>query len=300
MRTGEALERGLGPEERRRLTEGLLRLLKEQAERYTGGGSSSIPVETARELMDSICFCLGLGEDGSGAGVLLDRGIEVSFREGLGRIEKKLAWGQKLWSAVRDHMPQVESRSMEDTIRSIGVFWRRYDPRLFAHQIPCDIDYQLAIPVPESRRGVDYVNAYLTRLAVENQFLNRFSGAAEKVLLKCWCPGYRELLVNLFEPVFAVALGLVLLGREPGPLTLGKEDLGELAELFRDGSRRGLDDLLCGAADRLAVRLEFNGRESREYLRACAAELTPRIATARDVGGLEGIFPPVDGARPGR
>ena len=189
---------------------------------------------------------------------------------------------------------------MEDTIRSIGVFWRRYDPRLFANQIPCDIDYQLAIPVPESRRGVDYVNAYLTRLAVENQFLNRFSGVAEKVLLERWCPGYRELLVNLFEPVFAVALGLELLGREPGPLTLGKEDLEELGELFRDGSRRGLDDLLCGAADRLAVRLEFNGRESREYLRACAAELTPRIATARDVGGLEGIFTPVDGARPGR
>ena len=49
MRNGEALKNTGGPAPG---TEKLLRLLKRQAERYTGGDSTSIPVETARELLE--------------------------------------------------------------------------------------------------------------------------------------------------------------------------------------------------------------------------------------------------------
>lgn len=287
MRKNEALQNtgALDPG-----AEKLLRLMKRQAERYTGGDSSSIPLETARELLESICFCLGVEADGD----LPGGDLEAAFREGLERIEKKLAWGRALWAAVRDHMPPVESRSMEDTVESIGTFWERYDYRLFAHLVPCDIDYQLSIPVSEQLRGVDYVNAYLTRLAVENQFLLRFSGKREDVILRRYCPDYRGLLVNLFEPVFAVVLGLELLGRDPEGLALTREDLEALDGLFRNLPRRGLENLLEQGTRRLAARLALNGRESRDYLRTCGRALAPRIAAARDVGGMEGIFLPLE------
>ena len=287
MRNGEALKNTGGPAPG---TEKLLRLLKRQAERYTGGDSTSIPVETARELLKSVCYCLGLGPDGD----LPGGDLEAAFQAGLERIEKKLVWGRGLWEAVRDHMPPVESRSMEDTVSSIGTFWRRYDYRLFAHLIPCDIDYQLAIPVPEERKGVDYINAYLTRLAVENRFLLRFSARREAALLGRWCPDYKDLLVNLFEPVFAGALGLTLLGRDPEKLLLSAAELEDLKTLFRDLPRRRLEELLKRGSDRLTDRLELNGAESRDYLRACGRALAPRIIAARDAGGMEGIFPTED------
>lgn len=278
LKNTEALDRG---------AEELLRLLKGQTERYTGGDSTSIPVETARELLESICYCLGMGPGGD----LPEVDLEVAFREGQKRIERKLVWGRGLWEAVRDHMPQVESRSMKDTVNSIGTFWHRYDHRLFAHLIPCDIDYQLAIPVPEERKGVDYINAYLTRLAVENRFLLRFSGQREAALLERYCPGYQDLLVNLFEPVFAGALGLALLDQDPSELILSGEKLEGLKALFRDLPPRGLEELLARGADRLSDRLELDGAESRDYLRSCGRALAPRIAAARDMGGMEGIFP---------
>ena len=287
MRNGEALKHTGGPAPG---TEKWLRLLKRQAERYTGGDSTSIPVETARELLESILYCLGAeGEED-----LPEGDLEGAFQAGLERIEKKLAWGRGLWEAVRSHMPPVESRSMEDTVSSIGTFWRRYDYRLFAHLVPCDIDYQLAVPVPEELKGVDYINAYLTRLAVENRFLLRFSGQREAALLGRWCPGYRELLVNLFEPVFAGALGLTLLGRDPEKLVLSARELEELKARFQNLPRRRMEELLKRGADRLSGQLQLDGAESRDYLRTCAYALAPRIIAARDVGGMEGIFPTED------
>ena len=284
MRNGEALNRtgGQAPG-----AEKLLRLLKRQAERYTGGDSTSIPVETARELLESVCFCLETGPDGA----LPEGDLEAAFQAGLDRVEGKIAWGRALWEAVKDHMPPVESRSMDDTVAGISTFWARYDYRLFAHLIPCDIDYQLAIPVSEQLRGVDYVNAYLTHLWVENHFLRCFSGQREKALLEGYCTDYRTLLVNLFEPVFAAALGLELLGRDPAELNRTPADREELTALFRELPRRRMEELLEQGADRLAQRLELAGQKSREYLRECGRSLTPRIAAARDVGGMEGVFP---------
>ena len=90
---------------------------------------------------------------------------------------------------------------MRDTLRSIGGFWRRYDPRFFAQEIPCGTDYQLALPVPPEQQGVDYVVTYLAHLAVENRFLQRYP---RKVLCPVWevyCPHYRQEVLNLFEPV---------------------------------------------------------------------------------------------------
>ena len=287
MRNGEALKNTGGPAPG---TEKLLRLLKRQAERYTGGDSTSIPVETARELLESVCFCLETGPDGA----LPEGDLEAAFQAGLDRVEGKIAWGRALWEAVKDHMPPVESRSMDDTVAGIGTFWARYDYRLFAHLVPCDIDYQLAIPVPEERKGVDYINAYLTRLAVENRFLLRFSAQREAELLGRWCPDYKDLLVNLFEPVFAGALGLTLLDREPEKLLLSVKELEELKTLFRDLPRRALEELLERGADRLTDRLDLDGAESRDYLRACGRTLAPRIIAARDAGGMEGIFPTGD------
>ena len=108
----------------------LLSLLAWQARLFTAGDSTSLPEETARSLLESV------------------------------------EYGKRLWLAACERLPPVENRSMQDTLRGIGTFFRRYDVRFFAHEIPCDIDYQLAIPVEPEQKGVDYVNRYLERLTL--------------------------------------------------------------------------------------------------------------------------------------
>jgi hypothetical protein len=73
--------------------------------------------------------------------------------------------------------------------------------------VPCDIDYQLCRPVPEDLLGVEYVNEYLRRVVLENDFLRRFPKEPVIKLLENYCPDYRGLLINLYEPVATNALG---------------------------------------------------------------------------------------------
>ena len=90
---------------------------------------------------------------------------------------------------------------MLDTLKSIGRSFDLYDPVLSAHVVPCDIDYQLALPVPDSLLGIDYVHEYLRRLSIENSLLVRIESETLTSLLDSWMPDWRDLVANLYEPV---------------------------------------------------------------------------------------------------
>lgn len=125
--------------------------------------------------------------------------------------------------------PQIENRSLTDTLAGIGAFWRRYDRRFFAHEVPGDIDYQLCLPAPERLLGVDYLISWLSRLLAESRFLNCFDRRAVVRVLEGSCPDYRGLHINLFEPVAVNALGRTLLGLDPLDLALPSEGRARLA-----------------------------------------------------------------------
>ena len=104
-----------------------------------------------------------------------------------------------LWRSLAA-APLPENRSLHDTLRSIGKGFRRYDTRFFPQRFPCDIDYQLALPVPESLLGIDYVNRYLTHLTAESILLSALPRQEVRAALERSCPDWRGLLINLYAP----------------------------------------------------------------------------------------------------
>lgn len=165
----DRLEVPLTPSECREVQEKLLELLSCQVRWYTMGESASVPAELAQRLLDSICCCLGISSRHPDERWkrLLNCDVTAAYQSGLSCIEKKTRLGERLWQAVCANLPPVENTSMLDTLKSIGTFWRKYDSAFFAHEIPCDIDYQLAIPVPGSFQGIDYVDQYLENFFVK-------------------------------------------------------------------------------------------------------------------------------------
>ena len=290
-RAGPAPELPLTPEECLAFQAELWKLLEGQTARYTIGESTSVPVETAQELLESLCFTLRVDETDTARIRLLlqEKDLDQAYRRGFQLMDTKVRQGQLLWQAVCENLPDIENRSLHDTLRSIGTFWQRYDRRYFAHQIPCDIDYQLCRPVPESLRGVDYVMEYLRRLWLENGFLRRFDPRLAVRLLNRYCPGYRELLINLFEPVAVNALGLVLLGVDPRGLDITEGDRERLSLLLEPLPRSRAEILLLDASTRLCAALSMDGA-ARQYLGDLAKSLFPRIAAAMDAGALDGVF----------
>lgn len=77
-----------------------------------------------------------------------------------------------------------------------------YDTFFAAYEVPVNIDYPLHNPVSEKLRGLDYVEEWLAILLEEAQFLERFDVAALEAYLDSWCPDYRGLLINLYEPIY--------------------------------------------------------------------------------------------------
>lgn len=189
---------------------------------------SSLPGWALAERSLSVGYVLGtvgsgvgldaraVGVDGDPVGTAYDEpgfGFDLepsslarAFDEGVARIRAQAAEARALCERVRSAMPRPTSRAMRDTLGSIEMSFDRYDPVLAAHAVPCDIDYQLALPVPDGMLGVDYVHEYLRRLALENDLLARCDPDARTRLLDAWMPDWRGLVANLYEPVALAAL----------------------------------------------------------------------------------------------
>lgn len=275
----------LSPEDALRAQEALWHLLRRQARLYAPD-SSSLPVETAAALAESILLTLGADRDPT---VLLSHDVEVRFRQGQRRLQQKLAVSRQLCRAACLTCPQIENRSLSDTLNSLSRFPDRYDHRFFAQVIPADIDYQLSQPVPEILRGVDYVNEWLRRLCLENDFLNRFELTLVCSLLERSCPDYRGLLINLYEPVAVNALGLALLGDDPCPLSVSPPRRKRLEVLLSQCSAADFDAILTNGAAALAAALDCPPPLSR-YLERTALALRPRLQAALSAGTTEHIF----------
>ena len=151
---------------------------------------SSLPAWEVVERLASVEYVL---DEECGLAAQFDRGVE--------RIRHKAEQARVLWSQVHSSVPRPTSRSMLDTLKSIGRSFDLYDPILSAHVVPCDIDYQLALPVPDSLLGIDYVHEYLRRLSIENSLLVRVESEALTFLLDSWMPDWRDLVANLYESV---------------------------------------------------------------------------------------------------
>ena len=210
-----------------------------------------------------------------------DCGLAAQFDRGVERIKHKAEQARALWGQVHASVPRPTSRSMLDTLKSIGRSFDLYDPVLSAHVVPCDIDYQLALPVPDSLLGIDYVHEYLRRLSIENSLLVCIEPEALTSLLDSWMPDWRDLVANLYEPVAYALLKSALMANAADvvcPDGSSRQDGIDLAASVSNArpnarfSRASILQAVADVADRLALDVDARSylfdfaRENRIYL----------------------------------
>ena len=278
----------LSPEDSLRAQEALWKLLKRQARLYAPD-STSLPVETAAALAESILLTLGADRNPA---VLLSADLHAAFHQRQRRLSQKLTLSQYLLQTALASRPQIENRSLSDTLNSLKNFSKRWDLRFFVQEIPCDIDYQLSQPVSEALRGVDYVNEWLRRLCLEQAFLKCFDSVLIQAVLEQSCPDYRNLLINLYEPVAVNALGLAILGDDPRTLSIPASRRQMLENCLAGLSREALTDTLSAGAANLCSALELQPALLR-YTQATAQNLLPRLCAALQGGTTAHLFLPL-------
>ena len=269
----------------------LWELLRLQTERYTSGQSTSVRTDTAQMLLRSICFSLEQLRQAQPERDLLRETPDVLLREGAEVVRRQTARTQLQYRRACRCLYQEESLSLRDTLWGIGAFFHNYDPQFFAAEVPCDIDYQLAHPVPDGLVGVAWLRDYLNRLLIEDTVLRRFPPDSVRRVLAASCPDHQELLVNLYEPAAAAALGVTM--TEGDLFELDITEVGQAALTARlapmTASTRRL--ALERVGETLARRLELPAGAAA-YLRETALALAPRVeAVLASGGGWQAIFP---------
>ncbi len=293
---GFSLPGTLSDEEQAALQARLWRLLTKRTERYAAGDSTSMPMETAQELLLSICFTLEAHLKATGATqkLLVTEDLNALFEGGLKAIEAQTVKSKRLWQAACLSAPELENTAYQDTLRSIGGFWRRYDYYFFAHQIPCDIDYPLCQPVPESCGGAEYLSEYLRRILIENGILRLFERELVVRLLQLCYPDYKGMLINLCEPVIINAVGLALIGGAPLSLQISAADCARLAGLFGSLTKAKTYAALTDAARHFCRAANITDPFAREYVTRTVTDAYPLIAAALPAGNLSRVFLSLD------
>lgn len=184
-----------------RASESFARLMAHVAGLYCAGGSSSVSAFEAHELAMSVAFALGIADaTPEEAAIVLDVDDPVAlWHEGVRALQRRTDAALALWRDVVATMPPIRNVALRDTLASLGELRRRYDVHFAAHEVPCDIDYQLSEPVDPGLLGIDYVEAYLARLLVEARWIARFDVERCVAVLERACPDYRGLHVNLCD-----------------------------------------------------------------------------------------------------
>ena len=250
-------------------------------------GDSSIRSEQAEALLQSLCYVVSLAlepmDAGDAAKALAATPVHALYREGLKRLDRRVARARKTYARAMETALPLDNLAYRDTLTSIGGFFSAYRPDLFAHDIPCMIDYPLFWEV--TGLGASFIEAYLAQWTRENDFLAAFEPSRVISLLNAHFIDAREQVVNLFEPVAVNALARTLLGEEPLPLTVAPEDAASVKAIAGEAGEEAFAARLNTAADALRAA---TGSDAL-LLRAAARELSARV-TLLPPSGMGGVF----------
>ncbi|MDO4798252.1 MAG: DUF6179 domain-containing protein [Coriobacteriales bacterium] len=176
-------------------------LMRHVANLYCMGDCSTLSAGEAAELAASVAYVLGIDEASANqAARVLDVDDPIRlWHDALRVLDARVDGALDLWQRVIATMPPLHNVSLRDTLVSLGDLRRCYDTRFAAHEVPCDIDYQLSSPIDPHLKGIDYIEAWLEQLMAETRWIVQFTTPSCERVLERACPDYRGLHVNLYD-----------------------------------------------------------------------------------------------------
>ena len=258
------------------ITEALYSLLSAQCKSFTGGQSSSLSAETVEALLSSICFSLSCFTRKYGQNALVEIPLEKALEGARDILKKRIQLCKTLYLTLLRLPFQPDNVSYRDTVNGMENFFKKYDYYFFADQIPCDIDYQLCLPVSENLWGVEFLTEYIKRLICEGRFCGAFQRYEITALLANFGSRNDELLINVFTPVLSNALGRVLLGNDISTLEVTPDGIEKLFSMFAGLKYEEALPIVDKASKLLCSRVGFSGYNA-EYVTESARTLIPRI-----------------------
>ena len=260
-------------------------LLRGQVESYNKhyhkGNNTSVSVELARELMDSIRYTLPYGTGTDAKAALLS---------GQAVLQGLLEAAKRKWLLVQGTMADVDSDFFRESVLSLGMWLESYDYLHFAARTPELPDYPLLKnpePLPE---GIGGAQALLQCFWYENQILCALENAPVQELLQRAVPDFYGVPVNLCEQPMFNAAGRAMLELKPLELEINDEQRRILLRKLRSISGEERKLLVTLSMEAVCAALALPDAGAACYARSAADHLLPRLEAALIGGSLEYVF----------
>ena len=271
----------LSPEEQQRVMNQVYLLMGKQVQSYHKhrhiGNNSSVPVELAQELMESIEYTIGLV-----GGVYAHRNIGEALLLGQEILESRLNKAKSMLELVNGTAPQWQTECRWEALRYLRHYLEQYDHLHLAHKGPDDLFYPILISPPEGIRGIDSCIFYLNILWIENQIM---AGVPEDSLEQFW-DRLPAASLNQCEHLLINGIGKALLRTGIDPLVFETEEHMQLIVALMSATEEGLR----AAAKLLCQWLNLKDENARIYVEAVVPQLTMWIGDNICGGNIENIF----------
>ena len=271
----------LSPEEQQRVMNQMYLLMGKQVQSYHKhrhmGNNSSVSVELAQELMESIEYTIGLV-----GGVYAHRNIEEALVLGQEILESRLSKAKSMLELVSGTAPQWQTECRWEALRYLRHYLEQYDHLHLAHKGPDELFYPILISPPEGIQGIDSCLFYLNILWIENQIM---AGVPDDALEQFW-DRLPAATLNQCEHLLINGIGKVLLRTGIDPLIFGTEEYMQIIVAMMSATEEKLRD----AAKLLCQWLSLKDENAYMYVEAVVPQLTMWIGDNIRGGNLENIF----------
>ena len=271
----------LSPEEQQRIMEQMYLLMGKQVQSYHKhrhmGNNSSVPVELAQEMMESIEYTIGLV-----GGVYAHRNIGEALLLGQEILENRLSKAKSMLELVNGTAPQWQSECRWEALHYLRHYLEQYDHLHLAHKGPDDLFYPILISPPEGIQGIDSCLFYLNILWIENQIM---AGVPDDALEQFW-DRLPAATLNQCEHLLINGIGKALLRTGIDPLIFETEEHMQIIVAIM----RATEEKLRDSAKLLCQWLNLKDENACRYVEAVVPQLTMWIGDNIRGGNLENIF----------
>ncbi|MGN0467120.1 MAG: DUF6179 domain-containing protein [Acutalibacteraceae bacterium] len=284
----------LSADEMSRISKELFSLLCDICYSIAQKGTSSVKVETAEDISNSIMYCISVRlkqcrTADEAVKLIKESKIETLYYDGLNEISAMLSRARAKYTILKKNLLKTENEYFKETVgEGLKTFFALYDSKTAAHKSVILFDYPLYNYLP-ALCGAEYVCVRIENLLYENNFCVKFD--SEKIH-KLLCAlktddvqedindaefDYIKIPVNIYSYVLAAALGLVLCQKDPFLLDLQSHDVSMLEHTFRKKSYEQVLALLNEAADKLFCCLALD-EKTKKYVTQSVRQLSNEIA----------------------
>lgn len=192
--------------------------------KYTSNESSSVPIETAQQLVSAVIYCIELLHQTDHNEIVTKRKISVNeaYQLGYNRIVEKMKETQSKYNRMILEFDAYENENYYETVtKAIPGFFRYYDPKFAPQDTIITMDYPTIQPITH-QSGIMAIAKYVDYISTEQQFLSVFPAEYIDAVLYKFQKNYRIQYYNICQIIERHVLANLLLYKDKGSL---KEDM---------------------------------------------------------------------------